>query len=69
MNVLAILMKIILMIFLCSVGKILIINVNKLGHNYEKNQNIQGHFAYFCPERVLAKHLNVCQHVTMLVML
>ena len=33
--------------------------INKPRHNYKKNLNTKGQFAYFYPESVLAKHLNV----------
>ena len=45
-----------------------LIRINKQGHNYEKNLNIKGHFAYLYRERVLAKFLTfkcltACDHV------
>ena len=59
MKALAVLVKIKLTVFLCTIGLILLIYINTPGHNYEKNLNIKSHFAYFYSERVLAKHLNV----------
>ena len=39
------------------------IHINKLGHNYEENININVHFGLFCSEGALAKHLNVTMSV------
>ena len=62
MNAPTILVKIILMSLFLMYNRLNRINslyFNEPRHNYKKNLNTKGHFAYFYPESVLAKHLNV----------
>ena len=73
MNALAFSVKIILMIIMVvfdvqSAKSYYFTLANQVINN-AKNLNIKGHCVYIYTERVLVKHLNVLQHVTMLVRL